>query len=531
MMHSPLVALLWERWRRTRWAVAAAVLAPAIGWFIRAMGYDTVGGGIAVIFSVMGIHLLVVVLLFAQCEMENLNLGFPKRLFRFPVRTVTLIAVYMGYGVAAMALPCLVAFAAAKVFDDSLENWWITFLVLETIFVWIQTLGWLNGARAVFYFIIPTLAAACVLLYLAAKFDMDLEANILCPAIIAMCCGMCYWNVSADRRGAWISGWRWLGYLSSLFRRKRTRGFASALRAQAWFEYRQIGHLVPIAALALLGPVLAAKIVGLILSDEAPQPALASKEDISALMTMTVLAIWSAGLFTYAVYHRDRKSGACSFWLRRPVATGTLALARLGAAARSLAKTLAIIMLITLALLAWDLVTGAQSGVAGFVPQVLEDRSWLPVSVAALLALSGFMIACWTSMKLAWASLYVTIALELAFGLVWVCCGGDFLRVIDFLESDFVRWCACIAAVALVMGTAWAFCAASRRELIDGRVLISAACLFPVAAVSLWALLVWIGAGGGWPGPMEGAYTLGAAALPFIPLAAASLSIAKQRHC
>jgi hypothetical protein len=522
--------LLWERWRRTRWAVIAATLAPLTGWIIGAAGYKMMGGLVSRSFWVLGTLLLVGVLLFGQCEMQSLNLGFPRRLFRFPVRTVTLLAVYMGYGVAVMALPFLATFGYAKVFGSSFKNWWAVFLILETAFVWLQTLAWLNGARSVFFFLIPSLTGLFTLLYLAAGYLLTLDVNIVCPAIIALCCGISFWNVSADRRGAWISGWQWVGFLSSLFRRKRTKGFASAPHAQKWFETRQVGYLFPIAVLCFVGPVLVEKIAALILSDEFPPPALASYQSIRVILMATMIAAWLGGALSFAVYHRDRASGAASFWLRRPIPTWMLAFARLKAMARGLASTLGILTAIMLALVLVDWITGAQTGISGFIPQSLQDSSFLEAGLLAVLALFGLVLVCWALLELPREVFLVIISLELAWAVVWVYFGGDFARTYEFWTSGFVRWTGCIVAAGLILVTLWISYLASRRKLIGANALVCMACAYPAAAASLCAFVLWIGMIKGWPGLMEVVYIFGAASVPFIPLAAAPLSIAKLRH-
>jgi hypothetical protein len=529
-MHSPVTALLWERWRRTRWALIVAISAPLIGWLVRAAGYDIVGGILALSFGVLGLELLAVVLLFGQCEMKSLNLGFPKRLLRFPVRTVTLLSVYVGYGVVAIALPCLIALAFAKAFGYRVDNWWTTLLILETGFIWLQTMAWLTGVRAVFFFLVPSTVGAFTIAYLAARYLVPLKANILCPIIIALCCGISVWNVTADRRGAWISGWRWVDSLFSLFRRRRTKGFRSALHAQTWFESRQIGYLFPITVLGIIGPLLGAMIIAYILSDEFPPWALLSYENLSNGFLLPVIAAWVAGGLSFAVYHRDHASGASSFWLRRPIATRTLAFARLQAVARSVVGVLAILTVIDLALLVWDLIVGAQSGIGGFVPQALEDRSLIEVGIIIALAMFGYSLVCWAFMELALMIFFVTMGLEAAFGLVWLYFKGDAVRVVEFLVSDIVRWSACIVAAGIILGTLWALYVTGRRKLIGATALVWIACAFPVAVVSLWAVTLWTGPNVGWPSLMEVLYFLGAASLPFIPLATTSRSIAKRRH-
>jgi hypothetical protein len=525
-----VTALLWERWRRTRWAVIATFLAPLAGWIVGAAGYVTVGGLVALSFWVLGTLLLAGVLLFGQGEMQDLNLGFPKRLFRLPVRTVSLIAIYMGCGVTAMALPFLTIFGYAKVFNISFENGWTIFLIIETGFIWLQTLAWLKGARAVFFFLIPSLTGVFMLLYLAARHLLTLDVHIVCPAIILLCCGISFWNVSADRRGAWISGWQWVDSLLSLFRRKRTKDFASVLHAQTWFETRQAGYLFPVAALGFVGPVIGWKIATIILFHEFPPPALVSYKSILGILMTTLIAAWLGGALSYAVYHRDRTSGASSFWLRRPIPTKMLAFGRLKAMARSLASTLGILTVITLALLLWDWAVGAQTGMAGFIPKSLTGSSSLEVGLLAVLALFGFAVVCWVLLELPREVFLVIIGLELTYAAVLVYFGGNFVRTYKFWTSGFVRWIGCIVAAGLIMVTLRLSYMASRRKFIGTNTLLCMACAYPAAVVSLCAFLVWIGVINGWPGPMEGIYIFGAASVPFIPLAAAPLTIAKLRH-
>lgn len=65
--------------------------------------------------------------------------------------------------------------------------------------------------------------------------------------------------------------------------------------------------------------------------------------------------------------------------------------------ARSLVTMLAIVMVVVLALLARDWIVGAQSGIAGFVPPVLDDRSVFEIAAMFVLALFGFVLVYWAS--------------------------------------------------------------------------------------------------------------------------------------
>ena len=533
-MHSPVTALLWERWRRTRWAMIAAILLPLSGWLIHEAGYDPLGEIVAVTFWVLGSILLTGMLLLGQCEMRSLDLAFPKRLFRFPVRTVTLLATNMGYGVVAIALPFLFIIGPAKVFSDLVGNWWISLLRLETGFIVLQTLAWLNGARAVFFFLVPSLMGVFTLLYLAAKFGLPVGVNVLCPAIIVLCCAISFWNVSADRRGAWISGWRWVDFLFSVFRKRRTKGFSSALHAQTWFESRQTGYLFPIATLGLIGPVVGLIITALILGDEPPSPASVSNKFIPDMLWLTMVAAWMAGLLAFAVYHRDRASGASSFWLRRPITTRILAVARLQAMARSVASVMAILTVVALAWLAREWAAGVLPSVVEFVPLALEDNSLFEIGVMAVLSLWGFVFIFWTFLELAptvMLATFVLAAVEVATVLLFF--EGDFalfLRRAPFFGSDLLRWSAGVLAAGLIVGALGTFYVASRRKLISTATLVGAACAFPLAVVSLWAFQWWIWANRGSLSLMGALFIISAATVPFIPLVTVPLLIAKLRH-
>lgn len=525
-----VTALLWERWRRTRWAVIAVTLAPFAGWIVGAAGYVTVGGLLALSFWFFGTLLLTGVLLFGQSELQSLNLGFPGRLFRLPVGTTTLLAVYMGYGVAAIALPFLSIFGYALVFAGLPVNGLTAFLVLVTIFVWVQTLAWLKGYKAVFIFLVPSLTGVFALLYLAASHLLRLEANMVCGVIMMLCCVISFWNISADRRGAWISGWKWMEILSRPFRRRRTKDFASQLYAQTWFETRQTGYLFPVAALGFVGSMMVGKITSAILYSQFPPPPLASHKSIMDTLGLTAISAILGGVLSLAVYHRDRRSGAARFRLRQPVPTRTLALARLKTSARSLGITLGILMAFMLALILWDRIADAPTDIARFIPQPLEDASFLETGLLGVLALVGFALVCWAALELAREVFLTAIGVELVFVMVWVYFGGNVARTIEFWKSGFVRWTGGIIAIGLIIITLLIFYVAIRRKLIDTKTLTRTACAYPVSVVSLGALVFWLGKIDGWPGLMESIYILGLACVPFIPLASVPLSIAKQRH-
>jgi len=212
-------------------------------------------------------------------------------------------------------------------------------------------------------------------------------------------------------------------------------------------------------------------------------------------------------------------------------ALGTLATVPLGFDSGLCAATqLAVLAIVILVMLARDWGAGAQAGVSGFVPQVFDDIPSLLVCVTAVLAPLGLVLVCWTTQELAWLIILVLGFLELAAGVLWICFGGDIVRFDAFLASDLARWCACIMAAASIACMLWAFHAASRRGFINGATLVHVACAFPIAVVSLWALLLWTGSSSGWPSLTGSLFLTGAAIAPFLPLAIAPMSISKLRH-
>jgi hypothetical protein len=312
-MHSPVTALLWERWRRTRWVFIAAILLPFSGWLMHEAGHSMLGGIVAATWLGMGSVALTGVLLLGQCEVRSLDLAFPKRLFRFPVRTVTFLAVHMGYGVVAIALPLLIIIGLGKLFGDIVWNWWIGLgkvygeyfwrwwiglLWLETVFVAVQAMAWLRGSKAVFLFLIPSLTGVFTLHYLAAKFDLPMGTYILCSVIIVLSCVISFWNVSADRRGAWASGRQWVDTLLSMFRKRATKDFESPLHAQTWFEFRLAGYLFPIATLGFIGAVVGVLILILIFGDESILTPSSLEKDIRGMLGVTAISAWPVRLST-----------------------------------------------------------------------------------------------------------------------------------------------------------------------------------------------------------------------------------------
>ena len=522
-MHSKVMILIWERWQRTRWALMAACLLPLIGRLLWVLGHTTQEKPFifTITYLYPGYTLLIMFLLVGQCGALHLDLAFPNRLFRFPVRTTTLLSVYMGYGIIAVSLPLLILLGFEKLFFDSINHGWSTFLILETVYIALQTLSWLGGP-ARFLCLALSLTFVYALLKFAAWFNLPVGANILCTIIILLCGAISFWSVSKHRHGAWISGWQWVDSFLEIFRKSPSKRFASAVQAQIWFELKQTGHLFPISSLCFIGPILGLS-VGLVMYYEQFMP-------VSPLVPnaffFTLPAAFIAGLLSFAVYYRDHASGASNFWLRHPMATRTLAVARMHAMAWSLVRVLTILTMITLAVVAYDWAIGKLDvKTLSPVRWALEYGSPLEVITMTLLGLYAFVLFYWTLLRLAPA---------LGVGGIVV---FNITRLIRSLIGDIaMSWVWTALVVGLPVAVLFAFYVARRRNLITTTTLVIAACVFPVVVISLWSFPWWSVVAFGLPkglpdlNQVQIIRLISAATLPFIPLVATPLLMERLRH-
>ena len=507
--------LLWERWRPTRWFVIAAYLVSLSGRLMYETGFITSQN--AVLFWFVGFVSLAFVLVMGQCETQRVDFAFPKRLFRFPIGTMGLLAVYMGYGVAAVALHSLIFFGFDEPFFESISNGWMILLILETVLFVLQTFYWLGGSA---FFLCLTLSLTAVV---TLPFFIDrYYPIILCPAIIFLCGAISFWNVSAYRHGTRISGWQGWQYIGSFFgmmRNKPSKSFASPLHAQIWFESRQAGYIFPLVTLCIICPFLIWLIVSLTMGAPQSMP-------VSPLVPLsfgaTVVAAFIAGGLAVGVYYRDYPPGALNFCLRRPMSTRKLAAARLYAMMRSLLCVLAILLVLTLLVIACDWATGALDEVVlSPVKWALKYSSPLETITMTVLGLYGFALFYWTLLRLG-------LALVLGIGV---------LSIITWLIGDVAAsWVWNALVVGLPLSVLVAFFVARLRNLITTGILVCSACVFPLAVVSLWAFPWWFTTSGsmgkGLPilNLSQIILIMAGATLPFIPVVATPLLMDKLRH-
>jgi hypothetical protein len=350
------------------------------------------------------------------------------------------------------------------------------------------------------------------------------------------------WGVARDRRGARLGRWQFyrlvehaLGWLP-----RRRAPFASAVRAQVWFEWRSKGVLLLLFAASFLLYVTLVVV-----------PFVQAGQLLIALLVL-------AGLVPLAAFFVGYGLGKTSFWagdLRlpswqatRPLSSGTLAGAKLLTAAAS-------------ALATWGLLFVAVPlglvllGKSGPVVELLEPffRQWSAYQIA-LFALMSFV----GLVALTWGQLVGGLVLSLT-GRTWVVNGAVacYLVVLTALfllgraasanPDDFatylavLAWCIVGAAAVKLLGAGWALRTAHHHRQLDRRNLSVVLVLWALGACCLVTLPYWLLPAEGLSLLAEiglGAQRLPVAfvalgavlALPLVRLMAAPLVLAWNRH-
>lgn len=515
-MYSKIMMLLWERWRRTRWVVIGFCLLLLTELISYVPEYSSLDNGLKNLLYLAGFIIFLTVLLVGQCKARNLDLAFPQRLFRFPVNTTTLFTIYMGYGIVALALPFLLFYGIGNLIYSQVPFPLTPFLLLETVYIAIQTLSWLGGPARFLY-----VAISIIFIYISYKilaiFNQYIGNNILYVIIIIFCCGISFWSVLQYRHGAWLNSWQWGTSFLDIFRNRISKDFSSPLQAQIWFELRRTGPIFQVVMLCFMSPFLGRAIFYLV---KGLPPSAQLSIMVQPLFWLTLPASWLAGMLVFAVYHHDKSSGASIFWLRRPMETRTLALARLYITLRSVIQAIAIFLVFALALTAHDLVTGALDISA--ISTVLAQGSLNLFKFIGRVAfvIFGLSAICWTIFRQPIAAIITFLVYVIIFVIIgkespaWSYIGNALILLPVFVIGSFI--------VAL------------RKNLISKFDLLIAVIVFPVVVISFWAIFHWSGSGQniGFVNLSQWQLIrlLSAATLPFIPVVVTPLIMDRLRH-
>jgi hypothetical protein len=337
--------------------------------------------------------------------------------------------------------------------------------------------------------------------------------------------------VGRARHGA-VSKWGGSFARFQRLARRRTAArppFASAARAQAWYEWRQHGWSLP-AWVAIALPFE----LGLLFIDRGT-PAFVWITLAAVTITPPIMAAFVATTVRSAGRRASDAPGVTPFMATRPLASAAMVAAKLRVAMWSTAAAwLVVIVAVPPALGlsdAWPVVLDRV--------HALRNIIGMPRTVAlALLALWLLVTATWKRLVLslyvglsgrAWlirTHVGVTLAVLVAIvpAVQWLSADTRLL----WAMWDTVLWLPAVLAGLKMAAAAWIGVQLHRRALVSERTLIVGAASWLAAVLALYAALVWIAYS-----PHVPRYLLLVAAVLAIPLArlsAAPLALAWNRH-
>jgi hypothetical protein len=577
-MHSPALAVAWELGWRHRWGLAAMLaylvavttlfqvvgvnhLARSLGYALGAVpiargdleakdlpqflgeleakGLGQTLGLLAAGPLVFG--LLNLLVMFGYSSSTNLAMrasNFPARMFTLPVRTATLVAWPMAYGTAAMALTVAATVGGVLWPCGVAAPLGLSAALSAALLAWSQAISW-SPSRSVW---LRAVVAALVLMTPVAAVMFGLLFEVPSPLLAAGLLGslpvayaVALVGVARARRGDvpewpwWLSRW---AEAVSRWRPRRRRPFATAARAQVWFEWRRHGLALPF----LVGLVLPMLLLGAAFARIDP-------EISSAALLMTAAALPPVfAPFVGASFGKMNPwvkgyYGVPPFTAVRPMTSGGLVGAKLKMAALS---TLTAWALLILGMAAVLLVSGRWGEVTGWARAGFQSHPLLFVA-RLFFGFGGLLLLTWKNLV---ESLYVGLT-----GRGWVITGNSFFWfVLSAALGSFGAWLyyhpayhetffAALpwllgAAVPLKLLVAALMCrAARRRGLVSRGALVRLLSLWLLVAAGLVVLLCWLVPGDAFPVPPLASLVCGVVLfLPLTGLAAAPLALAWNRH-
>ena len=459
---------------------------------------------------------------------------FPTRMFTLPVRTESLVRGPMLHGTGTVAILVLAATLLAR------WPWGITVpliwpAVLAAVFLaWTQALTWmpygLPGVRVIVT--VLGLAWLDVIVILAVHFDLSerVMLAILIPQLPLAYLTACY-AVARARRGD-VPDWRPLivGVFRTADRPPRRRNhFASAARAQVWFEWRRHGRTLP----GLIAILLPFELALLWLAKDAQS--FVFEILLVVVLTPPLMAAFVATTVSKSNPDARFSYGVTPFIATRPLTSPALVVATLEMTIWSTLVTWLLVLIATLVALSlsstWPAVIELGRGTVDIfgIPRTI---------VLVLLGSSGLMVSTWKQLV---QSLYVGLT-----GRAWIIrssvigalalvvfIGPVAQWVADHKSAQGALFVACPAIVAVLV--ALKMLAASgvaarlaRSEFMSDRALVRGAAIWVALVFALYGVLAWLVSG-----PLIPRYFLALIAIlaiPLVRLSAAPLALAWNRH-
>lgn len=564
-MHSPALAMGWELWGKNRLGILATfglLAACSVPCFLisHAVAEEIVTPLSIPLFFVLFVYLISI---FTHPEFQSRTqyAGLPARKFFLPVHTVSLVSWHMLYGVAALIVLWMAMALCIWLPAGITPAWWLLPL-LAVIVVWMQAICWSIPRPALLQIFV-----ACTV-FPILKIGLELTADLyrlndrvgpdpaaflrnrpLIVSTFAVCAvSLAYaaalvgvWRVRHGM-GAGRDFWQKLLARMTLPAFPRQKVFTSPWTAQVAYELRALG----LWFLRLFVPsyLLFLTLVGVPFVREAG----AFLEAFIFMMVLMLIIAYCAG---YGL-------GKPGFWGElgfrpwdavKPMTSGSMALAKIHAAARSALVTwLMVAALIPI----WLMLGGLYPGVAQAMHRasaslnVFQAAALAPLTLLALLALTWGQIIAGLGLSLTsrgWVVNAVTlfaIALVAVFVVSW--------RWVYLHPSDrnlvwtAWTWVAGFLIALKLMGAAYMLHLGLRRGLVRWQQMLQPTCMWLVGSLCVVAVLYWI-----LPDltvstlvprkwwvipsvPSSLTALLGILAMPLLRLTAAPLAVAWSRH-
>jgi hypothetical protein len=546
-MFPPFLAFAWTLWRRHYLGLLLALVYLTVASILSAI----LPAGFApaavpsvfapLVLPVVGVYVYLLPLFVYGVDGTDVlarDSCFPAGMFTLPVRTAALAGWPMAYGAAAVALLWLVtAWFIMRpwltVLGGSVPLWWPAMLAVVFL-VWVQALLWtpfaLPGLRVALVIIL--VPGMIVLINMSVAFGASEGFLVGLFSLLALAgSAVAYAGVRRARYGdvpnweALFEPWRRLGRRLP----RRRQPFASAARAQTWFEWRRSGSSLPLMTGVLLP-------FGLLFL------ALPKNEEISmaqVLLSALFLPLFLAGFGGTTVSGKNPwvkdYYGVALSTATLPLSTAAMVGAKLKAAAVS---TLAAWLILAVEVFLAVLLSDRLDEVAGWWQQAVHE--YHPVKVVAGMLASAVLLVVWT-----WKRMVDSLFLGLT-GRKWVIQGTIFVSMTGFcllcgLAGWIYRhpethetfrsalpWLLGLWLLCKLLASAWALRRGLRQGLLAPRLVKSWLLAWLLLAAALIGVLAWVV-----PPNLVPTYQISFAVvlvLPMTHLAATPLALAWSRH-
>ncbi len=461
---------------------------------------------------------------------------YPARMFTMPASTGALVGWPMLYGALAVASLWL-AFRLLAVWPSGFAIPWIWPALLAAVMLsWAQALTWmpygLPGLRVIVTLLWLSVIETIVLLALHFEAPEPVMLAILAPQV-PLAYFAARFAVARARRGV-VPDWRavfiWLGRIAAVLAGGRRRDhFASPARAQAWFEWRRHGRLLP----ALVGILLPFELALLFAAGDTP--VLVFVILLGVLLTPPFMAAFVAATVRKSNADVSDSYGVTPFLATRPLTSPALIAAKLTMAMWStLAAWLLVLIAIPAALVlsdTWPMVMDKGRGAIEFMgtPRTI---------VLLLVIILGFIASTWKQLV---QTLYIGLT-----GRAWIVKSSVFLTLVFFSAlgpvADWIigsgraraafwgaiPWMLAVLVTVKMCAATWVAVRLYNSRLVSDRTLVGGAAVWCVTVLVLYGVFAWFVST-----PFFRHYLLVFVAILAIPLArlsAAPLVLAWNRH-